>query len=82
MSRRLARNPFRGRWRITGIDQWDAECLDREVPAYIEFFRDQGEFQFGTVHGWMDCRYGKRGDLPLVEGTVTTIRDPGAVGLR
>jgi hypothetical protein len=49
------------------MEQWDAEYIDLEVPAYIAFVRNQGAFQFGTVRGWLDCRYGMRGNLPLVE---------------
>lgn len=63
----MKRNPFIGRWRITEMEKWHQEYLDPEVPAYIEFVRDQGEFQFGTVRGWLDCRYGQQNGLPVVE---------------
>ena len=64
----MIRNPFRGRWRITEMEQWDREYRDLVVPAFIEFnARESGEFQFGTVRGWMDCRFGSREGRPLVE---------------
>ena len=65
-----ARTPerFVGYWRITEMEEWDAEYLDLVVPAFIEFNREQmGQFQFGTVRGWLDCRFGERDGAPLVE---------------
>ena len=59
---------FIGYWRITEMEVWDAEYLDLVVPAFIEFDREQmGQFQFGTVRGWLDCRFGERDGVPLVE---------------
>lgn len=50
------------------MEEWDGEYRDLVVDAFIELLRNgQGEFQFGTVQGWMDCRFGKREDLPAVE---------------
>ena len=65
-----ARTPerFVGYWRITEMAEWDAEYLDLVVVAFIEFDREQmGQFQFGTVRGWLDCRFGERDGGPLVE---------------
>ncbi|HVZ87341.1 MAG TPA: hypothetical protein VHG72_10255 [Polyangia bacterium] len=49
---------FVGRWRIVEMEAWDADFVDSDVPGHFTFTGDQGgEFQFGTVRGWMDCRY-------------------------
>ena len=59
---------FVGYWRITEMELWDAEYLDLVVPAFIEFDREQmGEFQFGTVRGWLDCRFAEREGMPVVD---------------
>jgi hypothetical protein len=56
---------FIGYWRITEMEVWSADYLDLVVPAFIEFDRDQmGRFQFGTVRGWLDCRFGERDGGP------------------
>jgi len=48
---------FVGKWRITHMDEWDTDFVDMVVPGYIRFGKDNtGEFQFGCVHGFMDCR--------------------------
>jgi len=65
-----ARTPerFVGYWRITEMEVWDAEYLDLMVPAFIEFDREQmGQFQFGTVRGRLDCRFGERVGVPVVD---------------
>ncbi len=65
-----ARTPerFVGYWRITEMEVWDAEYLDLIVPAFIEFDREQmGQFQFGTVRGWLDCRFSERDGAPVVD---------------
>ena len=59
---------FVGYWRITEMELWDADYLDLVVPAYFEFDREQmGEFQFGTVRGWLDCRFNERDGAPTVD---------------
>ena len=58
-----ARTPetFVGYWRILEMEVWDKDYLDLVVPAFIEFDREQmGQFQFGTVRGWLDCRFDER----------------------
>ena len=46
-----------GTWRITGMEGWDAEYFDMEVPAHITIRDDlTGEFQFGLVQGELDAR--------------------------
>ena len=50
-------NQYRGTWRIIEMEQWDQDYIDLVVPGYIAFREDnQGEFQFGTVHGNLDYR--------------------------
>lgn len=50
-------NPFLGPWRIIHMEGWDQEYVDLVVPGFIRFDPDeQGEFQFGTVRGFLDTR--------------------------
>jgi hypothetical protein len=52
---------FVGRWRFTGMDQWDLDFMDMETPTFIEFDSGgRGEFHFGCVHCSMDHRPAKR----------------------
>ena len=53
-------NPFLGVWRIVEMDVWSQDYVNLEVPGHFTFAKDNlGEFQFGTVRGWLDCRRGK-----------------------
>jgi hypothetical protein len=46
-----------GMWRITGMEVWDADYFDMEVPAHVTIRDDlTGEFQFGLVRGDIDAR--------------------------
>ena len=66
--KRPTRSRFRGTWRILEMEVWDKDYLDLEVPAYISFGADHmGEFQFGTVHGWIDYRTLERDGRPGIE---------------
>ena len=59
---------FYGNWRINEMELWDQEFVDAEVPGYIHLSNDgMGEFQFGYVHGFMDCRYSKQNGKDVVE---------------
>ena len=59
---------FHGSWRIVHMDQWDEEYLDLVETARITIDkRGQGEFFFGAVKGWLDCRFTERDGLPFVE---------------
>lgn len=50
-----------GKWRITGMSDWDKEYCDMEVPAYIKIEKNlMGDFQFGLVSGQIDGRIVKR----------------------
>lgn len=60
-----------GRWKITAMDVWAQDYVDLVVPDFIAFEREDahllGEFQFGTVVGWMDCRIRAVGPNTWVE---------------
>lgn len=59
---------FIGYWHIVEMEVWNKDHLDLVVPAFIEFDREQmGQFQFGTVRGWLDCRFGKRNGSEIVD---------------
>jgi hypothetical protein len=53
-------NDFLGYWKITAMEQWDIEYIDLVVRGFLEFeYEDEhlmGQFQFGAVAGWLDCR--------------------------
>ncbi len=59
---------FHGSWRIVHMDEWDEEYLDLVETAHITIDkRGQGEFVFGAVKGWLDCRFTERDGLPFLE---------------
>jgi len=61
-------NPFLGRWKITEMDVWDQEYVDLVAPGFIKFAKDNlGEFRFGTVRGFLDCRIEAYGDENRIE---------------
>ena len=61
-------NRFIGNWKITEMGQWDQYYIDLIEPGYFGFDRDgMGEFVFGTVNGFMDCRYDNNKDAKRVE---------------
>ena len=61
-------NKFYGYWRINEMEMWDQDFIDAEVPGYIQFADDEmGEFQFGYVHGFMDCRFSMKNEKDFVE---------------
>jgi len=65
-----ASSPFEGRWRIISMEMWGQDFVDAEVEGYIEFDeKGNGEFHFGYVHGYMDCRLTTREGNPAVEWT-------------
>ena len=65
-----ANNPFVGLWHIVSMSAWDEDYLNEEVKAYIKFdARKGGEFHFGYVHGFMDCRLTTRDGEPAIEWT-------------
>jgi hypothetical protein len=50
------------------MDEWTEEYLDLIETARITIDkRGQGEFLFGAVKGWLDCRFMERYGLPFVE---------------
>ncbi|WP_445359524.1 hypothetical protein [Microbulbifer sp. ANSA005] len=51
-------NNFIGKWAIIEMEQWDQEYIDLVEPDYFNFEKGgQGQFVFGTVNGFIDCRY-------------------------
>ncbi|HOI65005.1 MAG TPA: hypothetical protein PLD03_00190 [Thiomonas arsenitoxydans] len=57
-----------GARRITGMEVWDADYFDSEVPAHITLRDDlTGAFQFGLVQGDIDARVGGVGGVVRVE---------------
>jgi hypothetical protein len=58
-----------GDWRIVEMDLWDREYMDMEVPAFIRFEKEGGEFQFGLVSGSIDGRYRGNSGIAGVEFT-------------
>ncbi|MBE2254347.1 MAG: hypothetical protein IAE78_32770 [Myxococcus sp.] len=59
---------FEGDWLITEMELWDLDAIELLGPGFFRFDEEQsGELQFIAVRGWLDCRYGERDGLPLVE---------------
>jgi hypothetical protein len=62
-----------GNFLITWMEQWDDDYLNMEVPAFIRLDppdkhgAQSGEFQFGPVRGWLDCRTVSKDGKPAVE---------------
>ena len=60
-----------GYWKITKMEVWDQAYVDLVVPGFIELeIKDgylMGQFQFGTVVGWLDCRLRDVGGESYVE---------------
>ena len=45
------------------MEQWDQDYIDLVEPGYIELNKNNlGEFVFGTVKGFIDCRITKGED--------------------
>jgi hypothetical protein len=66
--KKQATNPFKGRWRITWMEQWDQDFVDEEVEGCFEFdAKDNGSFQFGYVSGQVDYRFATRDAKPSIE---------------
>ena len=50
-------------WRITEMGRWDLDFIDLIVQGFIRFDnRSIGEFQFGTVRGYLKFRAGEDED--------------------
>jgi hypothetical protein len=64
----MSKKKFIGLWRITEMELWDSDFIDMDGPGYIRFQTDgMGEFHFGAVLGWTDCRFLKRDGKEAVE---------------
>jgi len=50
------------------MEQWDQHYIDLEEPGYFKFSKDDmGQFVFGTVNGFTDCRCDNSTDPKKVE---------------
>jgi hypothetical protein len=65
---------FLGKWRIVEMEKWDRTYLDLLGQAHITFgpledgdHAESGTFAFGTVNGWLDCRYSLRDGKAVAE---------------
>lgn len=55
MAKKAASTILLGRWRISGMTEWDDNFLDEESEAYIRFDADGGgAFHFGYVPAVVD----------------------------
>ena len=50
-----------GRWRIVGIEGWNADYVDMLGPGQIQFDRDGGTIEFGAVQIDLECWYSPTG---------------------
>ena len=68
MPKHKSKSPFKGRWRIVSMTEWDDDYLNEELEAFIEFGgNDLGKFQFGYVQGDVDYRTTEYDGKPAVE---------------
>lgn len=52
------------------MSTWAQDFVDAEVEGYVKFdAKGNGQFQFGYVHGHMDCRPASRDGMPAIEWT-------------
>jgi len=73
--RRRRSQSVRRRWNISHVGMGSG-LLARGMRAFIEFDeRGSGEFHFGYVHGYLDCRFTEPEGKPLVEWTWKAIDD-------
>ncbi len=62
------KNLYFKKWYISEMEMWDKDYIDEDVKGYFRFEENnQGEFQFGYVHGFMDCEYTIRDNNTFVE---------------
>jgi hypothetical protein len=61
--------PFEGSWRIESASGFDDDDLGMLGPPFLSFKGAGGSFQLLAVQGELDCRYGKRDEVPCVEWT-------------
>ena len=65
------------------MDEWNEEYVDLVETAHITIDkRGQGEFLFGAVMGWLDCRFTERDGLPFVEFSWEGLSEGDSVGGR
>ncbi len=64
----MSKADFVDRWRITWMEEWDQDYIDLVTAGHVTLGRDgTGEFQFGTVRGWVDYRVESRQGVEILE---------------
>lgn len=64
----MSKADFVDRWRITWMEEWDQDYIDLVTAGHVTLGRDgTGEFQFGTVRGWIDYRVESRQGTETLE---------------
>ncbi len=64
----MSKADFVDRWRITWMEEWDQDYIDLVTAGHVTLGRDgTGEFQFGTVRGWVDYRVESRQGTEILE---------------
>ena len=59
----MNKNNFLGKWYISEMEMWDKNYIDAETKGYILFnSNSSGEFQFGYIHGFLNCQYIKKNE--------------------
>lgn len=62
-----SKSPFTGSWHTVSMSGWEAEALNEEVQAFIQFDEEGcGSFQFGYVQGVTDHYRTKKRDRKRV----------------
>jgi len=53
---------FDGWWRITWMEEWEADYIDMEEPGHFSIDGNDGLFVFGMVRGEIDARVHPSGE--------------------
>ncbi len=62
------RRKYIRKWHIIKMEHWDEDYIDLVIPGYITFDKNgHGDFRFGTVHGFLDCRIEKYSEFERIE---------------
>ncbi|MBZ0114710.1 MAG: hypothetical protein K8J08_19770 [Thermoanaerobaculia bacterium] len=59
---------FVGDWKITEMAEWEQDYVDLVRPGFVRFESNgQGEFQFGTVSGWLEAHLRDSVEAPTLD---------------
>lgn len=58
---------FRGKWRITSMENWSQDAVDLVVPGYILFGNGNDEMRFIAVRAWLDVHYSEKNNSQFAE---------------